>query len=127
MATYLQAYGDLMVSTNQWDPSVLERFRANELVSNFKGSLDQNATFDELQQVAELIPEEWLASSATGSADQCVDAVNHQFELGCDGVILHGASPSDLEPIVTAYSKHRDAARFAGLPANPALAKRFNN
>lgn len=125
MGTYLQAYGDLMVSTNQWNPAVLERFRASELVSTFQGSIDQNATTEQLQQIAELIPEEWLASSATGSAEQCVDSINHQFELGCDGVILHGASPTDLEPVVKAYREVRDADRFAGLPANPALAKRY--
>ncbi|MGH3745473.1 MAG: TIGR03857 family LLM class F420-dependent oxidoreductase, partial [Mycobacteriales bacterium] len=27
LATYLQGYGDLMVSTNNWDPAVLQRFR----------------------------------------------------------------------------------------------------
>ena len=29
LATYLQGYGDLLVSTNKWDPAVLERFRAD--------------------------------------------------------------------------------------------------
>jgi hypothetical protein len=33
-----------------------------------------------------------------------VAAVEHQFELGVDGVILHGASPSDLRPIIEAWS-----------------------
>ncbi|MDH3641999.1 MAG: TIGR03857 family LLM class F420-dependent oxidoreductase [Gammaproteobacteria bacterium] len=121
MATYLQAYGDLMVRTNQWDPAVLARFRANELVRNFSGALDQKATTAELEAVAELIPEAWLASAATGSPAQCAAAINHQFELGCDGVILHGASPAELRPIVEAYRAGRSAERFAGLPANPAL------
>ena len=31
MATYLQAYGDLLVKTNRWDPDVLRRFREDEL------------------------------------------------------------------------------------------------
>jgi hypothetical protein len=35
-------------------------------------------------------------------------------------VILHGASPEQLAPIVSAYAKSRDSARFAHLPANPA-------
>jgi hypothetical protein len=43
-----------------------------------------------------------------------------QFELGCDGVILHGASPQELQPIVEAYRKTRLAGRFDALPANPA-------
>ncbi|HKI74860.1 MAG TPA: TIGR03857 family LLM class F420-dependent oxidoreductase [Pseudomonadales bacterium] len=121
MATYLQAYGDLMVRTNNWDPAVLVRFRENGLVKNFQGALDQRATTAELEQVAELIPEEWLASAATGSPEQCVAAIQGQFDLGCDGVILHGAAPDELQPIVDAWRSHRNPAAFAHLPANPAL------
>ena len=103
MATYLQGYGDLLVRTNGWDPAVLDRFRADPLVAGFRGALDDKATTEELEHVATLIPDDWLRASATGSADQCVDAVLHQFDLGCDGVILHGATPEELAPIVDAY------------------------
>jgi 5,10-methylenetetrahydromethanopterin reductase len=120
MATYLQAYGDLMVKTNRWDPAVLRRFRDDDLVKGFRGALDALATIDELEHVATLIPPEWLAPSATGTPDQCVDKILGQFDLGCDGVILHGASPVELEPIVSAYRRRRPAARFAHLAANPA-------
>lgn len=121
MATYLQAYGDLMVKTNNWDPSVLEQFRSNSLVANFQGALDQKATTAELEQVAELIPEPWLAAAATGSPGQCVQAIQGQLDLGCDGVILHGAAPDELAPIVDAWRAHRDPSRFSHLPSNPAL------
>lgn len=104
LATYLQAYGDLMVSTNRWDPAVLERFRADPMVSTFPGAIDDKATTDQLEHVATLLPDEWLAPAATGSPDQCAAAVRHQLDLGADGVILHGAAPKDLEPIVQAYA-----------------------
>jgi probable F420-dependent oxidoreductase len=103
MATYLQAYGDLLVRTNRWDPAVLERFRADPLVAGFAGALDDKATTEQLEHVATLIPDEWLAPAATGTPEQCVAAIRHQFDLGVDGVILHGAAPRDLEPIVAAY------------------------
>ena len=103
MATYLQAYGDLLVRTNDWDPAVLERFRADPLVAGFAGALDDKATTEQLEHVATLIPDEWLAPAATGSPERCVAAIRHQFDLGVDGVILHGAAPADLEPIVAAY------------------------
>lgn len=122
MATYLQAYGDLMVRTNGWDPAVLARFRADPFVKGFQGALDQKATTAELERVATLIPDEWLAPAATGTPAQCVAAIRRQFDLGCDGVILHGAAPQDLAPIVAEYTRTRDHARFARLPANPALA-----
>ncbi|MEZ5379331.1 MAG: TIGR03857 family LLM class F420-dependent oxidoreductase [Acidimicrobiales bacterium] len=102
LATYLQAYGDLMVSTNDWDPAVLAAFRADPFVSSFAGALDAKATTDELEHVATLIPDEWLAPAATGSVEQCIAAVSNQFDLGCDGVILHGANPTELQPIVDA-------------------------
>ncbi|MFK7919476.1 MAG: TIGR03857 family LLM class F420-dependent oxidoreductase [Ilumatobacter sp.] len=104
LATYLQAYGDLMVETNGWDPTVLEAFRADSLVKSFRGALDDKATNEELDHVATLIPDEWLESAATGTAEQCATAVRGQLDLGADGVILHGANPEQLAPIVRAYA-----------------------
>ena len=109
-----------MVETNRWDPAMLERFRKDELVAGFRGALDASATTEQLEHVATLIPEEWLSAAATGSPERCVEKVLGQFELGCDGVILHGASPEQLAPIVAAYRKQRPAARFDSLAANPA-------
>ena len=106
LATYLQGYGELLIDTNGWDRAVLERFRADELVSNFRGGIDVHATVEQLEHIATLIPDEWLAYSATGSPERCVEAIRHQRSLGCDGVILHGASPEDLEPIVEAYRRN---------------------
>jgi probable F420-dependent oxidoreductase len=103
MATYLQGYGDLLVRTNGWDPAVLARFRADPGVQSFQGGIDQLASTSQLEQIAALIPEEWLAASATGTPEQCADAIVGQRELGCDGVILHGATPDELAPIVAAY------------------------
>jgi probable F420-dependent oxidoreductase len=105
LATYLQAYGDLMVRTNNWDPAVLQRFRDDEFVRSFPGALDAKGTTQDLERVAPLIPDEWLAPSAQGTPEQCVAAIRHQFALGCDGVIMHGATPKELAPIVRAYSR----------------------
>ena len=104
LATYLQAYGDLMVTTNDWDPAVLADFRADHLVATFPGAIDARATTDELEHIATLIPDEWLAPSATGSPEQCAAGVRDQFALGADGVIMHGATPHELRPIVDAMS-----------------------
>ncbi len=103
LASYLQGYGDLMVRTNGWDPAVLDRFRSDEMVAGFMGGIDATATTAQLEHLATLIPDEWLAPSATGTAAQCAETVRGQLAMGCDGVILHGATPSELEPIVAAY------------------------
>jgi probable F420-dependent oxidoreductase len=64
LGTYLQGYGRLLVRTNGWDEQVLERFLADEVVSSVRG-LDSAATIEQLEHVAGLIPDEWIAPSAT--------------------------------------------------------------
>jgi probable F420-dependent oxidoreductase len=103
LATYLQGYGDLLVRTNRWDPAVLERFRQDKVVAGCAGAIDQKASTEQLEHIAALIPEEWLSAAATGSPQSCAQAIRHQFELGVDGVILHGATPAELEPIIDVY------------------------
>jgi probable F420-dependent oxidoreductase len=107
LATYLQAYGELLVRTNGWDLNVLIRFLDDPIVQSSRG-LDVVGTPEQLEHVADLIPEDWLAPSATGSPQQCVAAVRNQFDLGCDGVIMHGATPGELAPIVAAYRTFGD-------------------
>ncbi len=105
LATYLQGYPDLMVKTNRWDPAVIDRFKADEVVQSIPGAIDQIATTDQLTHIATLLPVEWLAPSATGSPEACVAAIRHQLDLGCDGVILHGATPAELAPVVAEYAR----------------------
>jgi 5,10-methylenetetrahydromethanopterin reductase len=119
LATYLQAYGDLMVRTNDWDPGVLARFRADPFVAGFRAAIDDKATTAELEHVATLLPQEWLAVAATGTADQCAAEVLRQLDLGADSVILHGAAPAGLAPVVEAYRAVRPTGRFDHLDANP--------
>ncbi len=102
LGTYLQGYGDLLVRTNGWDPAVLERFRADEVVRSVPG-LDMAATAAQLEHVAGLLPDEWLAAAATGTPQQCAAGVRHQLDLGCDAVIMHGCTPHELRPVLDAY------------------------
>jgi probable F420-dependent oxidoreductase len=114
LATYLQYYGDLMVRTNRWDPAVLERFRADPLVASFAEPIDGKATAKQIAHIAELLPDEWLEPSATGSPEQCAARVRREFELGADRVILHGATPDELEPILGAYRAAEPIPTSAG-------------
>ena len=74
LATYLQGYGDLLVETNGWDPDVLARFRADEVVSSLPGAIDAKADTATLEHVATLLPDEWLEPAATGDAERCAAA-----------------------------------------------------
>jgi probable F420-dependent oxidoreductase len=103
LATYLQVYGDLLVATNGWDPAALARFRASEVVGELTGWADATATPAQLERLAGVLPDEWLGVAATGGAEACARAVRRQFDLGVDGVIMHGATPTELAPVVAAY------------------------
>lgn len=124
LATYLQGYGDLLVRTNGWDQAVLERFRSDPLVATFPGAIDVLATTEQLEHLATILPTSWLEASATGSAERCAASVAAQFDLGVDGVILHGSPPADLAPVLPAYREVRDPSRAAGLGPNPGRARR---
>jgi probable F420-dependent oxidoreductase len=109
LATYLQGYGDLLVTTNNWDPAVLQRFRDDSVVQSVAGGIDHKATPEQIAHIATLIPDEWLEPSATGSAQQCVDRVRREFDYGADAVIMHGATPAELAPIIDKYREADNA------------------
>lgn len=119
LATYLQGYGEVLVRANGWALADLERFRSDDLVQDFPGAFDAVGTTEELRHLATVLPEEWLAASATGTAEQCARRIRDQFDAGADSVILHGATPDELEPVLAAWREVRDAGAFAGLPTNP--------
>ena len=125
LATYLQGYGDLLVRTNGWDPEVLARFRADEVVAAVPGAIDAVADTATLEHIATLLPDAWLEPAATGPADRCAERVLRQFDLGVDGVIMHGATPDELAPVVAAYRARRPAGRFDGLEPNPGRGRAY--
>lgn len=119
LATYLQVYGDLLADVNRWDKAILQRFREAPVMHEIKGWVDAVATPEQIERIAELLPQEWLDASAGGSPERCARKILGQFDLGIDSVILHGATPQELEPIMPAYADLRPAGRFDALPANP--------
>jgi 5,10-methylenetetrahydromethanopterin reductase len=68
-----------------------------------------------------VLPVHWLAASATGSAETCARRVLDQFDAGADSVILHGATPTELTPVIEAWRTIRPTERFTDLPVNPGL------
>ena len=119
LATYLQGYGDLLVRINDWDPTALQAFREDPLVAGFQGAFDAVATVDELEHLAEkVIPSAWLDCAVTGPAAACAHQVLDHFDAtGVDSVILHGATPTELEPVLASYGDLR--ADRPQLPMNP--------
>ena len=105
MATYMQApgYAELLVTLNNWDPQVLGDFRAHPVVTSMLGGIDSVATLEQLEEIEKLIPEEWLSAAATGSAEECASRIKQEFEFGADEVCIHGSTPDEFAPIISAY------------------------
>lgn len=104
MATYMQApgYAELLVELNGWDPAVLEQFRASPVVQSIPGGIDSTATLEQLEQISELIPEEWL-HAAVGSPADCARAWQRELANGADTVVIHGSTADELAPVLQAY------------------------
>lgn len=125
LATYLQGYGEVLVRANGWSLEDLQRFREHPLVVGYPGAFDAIGTTEELSLLRdEVIPATWLAASATGSAEMCAERIQDQLDAGADSVILHGATPTELSPVVAAWSGRRDAAALGDLPLNPGWSRR---
>ncbi|MET3861051.1 5,10-methylenetetrahydromethanopterin reductase [Dietzia sp. 2505] len=119
LATYLTGYGDVLVRVNGWDPAGLERFRADERLSAHSGALDATDDLDILRHARDVLPDEWLACAAVGSAEHCSGRIEGQLALGADSVVLHGATPDELAPVLDAWRRRRDPRRFDHLSPNP--------
>jgi len=67
----------------------------------------------------------WRAVESSGTLRHALDRVLDQFTAGADAVILHGATPDELVPVVDAYRQLRPAGRFDALAANPGISPVF--
>lgn len=118
LATYLQGYGAVLVRANGWDPVDLQRFKEDPLLQGYAGALDAVGTTEELTYLRdEVLPAAWTAAAAAGTAEQCARRVLDQLDAGADSVVLHGATPTELAPVLEAYRRLRPD--LAALPANP--------
>ncbi|WP_179473799.1 TIGR03857 family LLM class F420-dependent oxidoreductase [Mycolicibacterium vinylchloridicum] len=120
LATYLQAYPDVLVSANGWDRTTFDRIRQSALFTDAAaaGPIDASASYETLQRIAELIPADWLDSVAKGSPEECAKTIARQYDLGVHSVIMHGASPHEIAPVVQAYRGARPTLRRVVAP-NP--------
>ena len=119
LATYLQGYGEVLVRANGWDVAELERFRGHPLVQGYPGAFDAIGTVEELSNLRDdVLPAQWLAASATGSAAECAGRIQDQLDAGADSVVLHGATPTELTPVIAAWRDVRPNG-LDRLPDNP--------
>lgn len=120
LATYLQGYGEVLVRANGWSLEDLQRFREHPLVQGYPGAFDAVGTVEDLTRLRdEVLPAAWLEAAATGTPTVCAARIQDQLDAGADSVVLHGATPTELAPVLEAWSAVRDGAVLDALPANP--------
>lgn len=109
MATYMQAphYAEMLVDLNGWDSEVLTAFRAAPVVQSMMGGIDSVASLDQLEEIAPLIPDEWLPA-AVGTPEECAKYWLGEIENGADSVCIHGSTPTEFAPALEAYAALRE-------------------
>jgi 5,10-methylenetetrahydromethanopterin reductase len=106
--TYYQIpdFGELLANVNDFDVSHLATLRAHPKLANLKGSADNHFTKDELAEVSQLFPSEWLTEGAAiGTSERCADRLRAYLSAGADELILHGATPEMLHSTVAALQQ----------------------
>jgi 5,10-methylenetetrahydromethanopterin reductase len=104
--SYLQVrgLGELLVEANGWDPAVLTRIREHPTLTG-KGIADTALDRDRLVDAAEVIPDQWFAEAAAlGTVRACVARARAYRAAGADEILIHGASPAEAAPMVTAWT-----------------------
>ncbi len=110
----LPGFGDLIVEINEWDKAVLDKVRAHPKIASLGGKpADQAYTRQELVDVGQLLPQQWIdEGAAVGSAARCADQLMDYLDAGADEILLHGAAPKDMGPL--AQELKRALAQKAG-------------
>ena len=67
-----------------------------------------------------MVPDEWLDASAHGRPEDAARTIARELELGCHSVILHGAEPTEIAPMVAAYRAVRPELKQP-VATNPGL------
>jgi len=103
--TYFQipGFGEQLAEANGWDTALLAPLRAHPQLAGIKGAADSVRTRDQLTEAATALPPEWLeAASAVGEPAYCADRLRAYRAAGADELLLHGSTPDQLGPVVTA-------------------------
>ena len=120
LATYLQGYGDLMVRDQPVGSGGARAVPGRRGRRSRSAGPSTRSPHRPARAHRHAAARRVARAGGPGSAEALRRrACSRQFDLGVDGVIMHGASPAELAPVVDAYRARRPAERFAGLAANP--------
>lgn len=106
--TYFDMRGlaETLFAANGWDMATLEHIRAHPHMKRVNTFADHDLTVDErIQVVHDTVPGQWLRhTSGSGSAEEVAEQLRAYLHAGIDELVLHGARPAELEPVLTAFA-----------------------
>ena len=88
---------------------MLVAFRAAPVVQSMTGGIDSVATLEQLEEIAPLIPDEWLPA-AVGTPEECAHYWRSELANGADSVCIHGSTAKEFAPALAAYAELRGSA-----------------
>ena len=118
LASYLRGYGDVLVAANGWDPGGTGEVPRRPVRPGLPWCFDAKASTGDLEYLATLSRTNGWPLRQPAHLNNAARRSSGNSSLGADSVILHGATPSELAPILPAYRAARPAGRPT-MPANP--------
>jgi probable F420-dependent oxidoreductase len=106
--TYFQSplIGRRLVEINGWNPAELAKLQTLPMfAAPGAGNADRAFTREQLVEASRVLPQWWFSeAAAVGSAGACARRLQDYSAAGADEILLHGLSPFQLGPLLSALS-----------------------
>jgi 5,10-methylenetetrahydromethanopterin reductase len=106
--TYFDMRGlaEALFTANGWDTQVLEKIRSHPHMKRVSTFADHDLTIEErIEVVHDTVPGDWLReTSGSGGAAEVAVQLRTYLDAGIDELVLHGAKPTELASLVTAFA-----------------------
>ncbi|MBA3742921.1 TIGR03857 family LLM class F420-dependent oxidoreductase [Sporichthya sp.] len=106
MVTYLGQPGlaEAYERINRWDAKLADPVRNHPMLAHDPDRVDHNFHRDQLMEVANLVPDEWMYStSLAGSLDDCVAKMAAYKAAGADEICFYGSTAAENASLVAAW------------------------
>lgn len=107
MVTHLSfpGIGDRLVEENGWDRREMDEALGRKEISRDGIIADQAYTREQLVAAGAALPREWIETGCiVGSADHCAGRIREYLDAGVHHVVLHGASPAQVAPVLAHWA-----------------------
>lgn len=106
--TYFDMRGlaEALFTANGWDMAILEKIRSHPHMKRVSTFADFDLTIEErIEVIHDTVPGDWLRdTSGSGDAAEIAGQLHTYLDAGIEELVLHGANPTELASVVTAFA-----------------------